>query len=283
VLEIRPIDLSPAGIAQTCELLNAVFPSATHIDTGYLERLFNGCPYGPTSGFSGFDDGQLVAHYVNIPIRARVEGELRDGIWPFQFAVHPQYQGKGAFRALGDRIVEEMTAEGESFVVGITNANSTPIMQKLWGYHAVAPLEVKVGVGPMPERDPGDDLRFVRIWDEAAIAWRLKLPAEPYRVLRRRGVAHLYAPGDRMGIHVEVGAFPESLVPDDLDPLRTANPLRMWIGLDPARRWRARGYVDLPERWKPSPLILTFFDFRDAKHSLDPAQTRFNVFDFDAY
>ena len=200
--------------------------------------------------------------------------------------MHPQFQGKGAFRALGDRVVDEMTAEGESFVVGITNANSTPIMQKLWGYHAVAPLVVKIGVGPMPERGADDDLRFMRVWDEAAIAWRLKLPAEPYRVHRRAGIAHLYAPTGRMGIHVEVGAFPESLVPDDLPPLRTPSPLRMWIGLDPTRRWERwglRSYVDAPQRLRPSPLILTFFDFRDAKHSLDPAHTRFDVFDFDAY
>ena len=44
--DFRPIDLSPAGIAQACELLRLVFPTATHITPDYLARLYFGNPLG---------------------------------------------------------------------------------------------------------------------------------------------------------------------------------------------------------------------------------------------
>ena len=104
--EVRPIDISPKGIEQTCELLNVVYPHAAHYDTTYLERLFNQNPVGPTLGFSAFDGDELVAHYLMLPIKARVFGEEEIGIWPFQLATRPGFRGKGLFSELNERCFE---------------------------------------------------------------------------------------------------------------------------------------------------------------------------------
>ena len=134
----------------------------------------------------------------------------------------------------------------------------------------------------MPPRSQRSDLEFVRIWSREGIAWRSRLPEQPYRVVLRGNRGHLYARA-RYGIPVDVGSFERGDLPSGLRPLRTLDPLRMWIGLDSARDWSRSAYFDLPVRIRPSPLNLLFYDLTDRKRSFDPAHVRYDLFDFDAY
>ena len=63
----------------------------------------------------------------------------------------------------------------------------------------------------------------------------------------------------------------------------TANPLRVWIGLDPARNWSRSAYFDIPKRLRPVPLNFTFHDLSDAKRRLEGDRLSLQAIDFDGY
>jgi predicted N-acetyltransferase YhbS len=281
--DIRPIDLGPEGIARTCGLLNIVFPHAKHVTPAYLDRLYNGNPLGPTFGFSAFEKDELVGHYLMIPIMGRLFGKAEPGIWPFQLATHPGYRGKGLFTALVEQSFGAAREKGFTFFSGVGNANSTPLFVGKWNFQAICQLDVKLGVGPIPESRVSDEFQLLRLWDKPGIAWRLQHPAATYRVHYRNDVGHLFAPAGKPGIWVQVGAFPRELLPDDLAPLRTPSPLRLFIGADKSRNWSRSPYIDVPMRFRPSPLNLLFYDLTDQKRRFDPNLVCYEVFDFDAY
>lgn len=285
MVELRPLDLTPAGIRDTCGLLNAVYPHAGHIDPAYLERLYFGNPLGETFGISAWLDGRLVAHYLMIPLKARIRGEEELGIWPFQLATHPEYQGKGLFGRMGDAAIKHCRERGFGFLSGVGNAQSSPIFVKKWNSQAVCPLDVKVGVGPVPPPlEPGpEELDFVRVWDAAGLAWRLSVAQPPYTVQHRRGRGTVFANTGRYGIHADLGSYPSEWFPPETGRLVATNPLRLWMGVDPTRDWQRSLYFGLPERLKPSPLILLFCDLTDRNRRLDPEKVRFDAFDFDAF
>jgi hypothetical protein len=152
-----------------------------------------------------------------------------------------------------------------------------------WGYQNLGPLAVKLGVGRVPPGRDDADLELVRVWKPDTVAWRLQHPAQPYRVRRRDGRAHLYAPTGRFGIWVEIGSFPSAWIPESTPAFRPANPLRLWIGADPTRDFARSLYVDVPLRLRPSPLYMLFGDLTGRDRRIDPARFRYDVFDFDAY
>lgn len=283
MVDIRPVDFSPEGLVRTARLLNVVFPQAKHVTAEYLDRLYNGNPLGETFGLAAWENGELVGHYLMIPIRATIFGKLESGIWPFQLATHPGSQKKGLFTALVETSFDLSRERGFTFHSGVGNANSTPIFVKKWNYQSICQLDVKIGVGPIPESRIDASTQLYRNWDKGGIAWRLQHPAEPYRVVYRDGVGHLFARAGKPGIWVEVGAFAKNLLPGDLKPLRTPSPLRLFIGADSTRDWSRSTYVDVPHRFRPSPLNLLFHDVTDQKRRFDPARVRYDLFDFDAY
>jgi len=284
VVDLRPIDLSPAGLERTCGLLRAVFPQATHIDTAYLDRLYHGNPVGPAIGLAAFSgDGELICHYLMIPVRLIIQGRAELGIWLFQLAVHPRHRGRGLFTALVEGSREMMEAAGYSYIVGVTNAKSAPIYQKRFGHQLICPLDVKIGVGPVPPAGELERPEYKRVWDREGIAWRCGLPARPYAVERRGDRGHLFARTGRFGIWAEVGAFDWNDLPPDLPSFSPRSPLRLWIGTDPTRDWSRSFYVDLPKRLQPSPLYLAFGDYSGKNRTLDARRVQCNLFDFDAF
>jgi hypothetical protein len=94
---------------------------------------------------------------------------------------------------------------------------------------------------------------------------------------------HLYAPTGKLGVFVEIGMFERRMLPEGLPTLEAPHPFRLWIGVDPSRKWRRSLYFNLPVRFRPSPLNLLFYDLTDQKRVFDPARVRYDVFDFDAY
>lgn len=282
-VEVRPIDLSPPGIERSYELLRAVFPEARYLSPAYLERLYRGNPVGETLGFAAWAGDALVGHYLMIPVRSIVQGEEELGIWPFQLAVHPGYRGRSLFRVLVERSFERMADLGYTYIVGITNAQSTPIYVERFGCQLVRPLEVRLGLGTTPRPGAAEGFEYARVWTREGVSWRLGLPEHPYALVRRGDLGHLYAPTGRHGVAVEVAALPLEWLPGDLPGHRSAQPLRLWIGADPTRNWSRSAYVPLPRRLWPSPLNLVFGDLSGRKRRLDPRRVRFSGFDFDAY
>lgn len=283
MIDIRPIDLSPEGIERTCRLLRVVYPHARQLTPAYLGRIYNGNPLGPTFGLSAFVNDELVGHFLMTRIVARIFGNREAGAGPVQLATHPGYEGKGLFTALVEESFGAARGRGCTFLSGVGNQHSTPLFVRKWGFQSICTLDVKLGVGPIPESRAGDECELMRIWDAPSIAWRLQHPVKPYHVEYKDGIGHLYAPAGKPGIWVQVGAFPAHLLPNHLPPLRTQSPLRLFIAADKSRDWSRSLYVDVPVRLRPSPLHLLFHDLTDQKRRFNPSRVRYDVFDFDAY
>jgi GNAT superfamily N-acetyltransferase len=268
---------------ETCELLHVVYPHAPHLTVPYLDRLYNGNPVGPTSGYSAYEEGKLIGHYLMIPITSRIFGKEEVGMWPFQLATHPGFRGKGLFTALAEASYAESREKGYGYVTGVGNAMSTPLFVGKWGFQSVCQLDVKLGVGPTPPSRHGDDVDFVRTWVKEGISWRLHHNPVPYRVVERGSMTHLFGATGKYGIWVEIGAFERHLLPAGMRPLRVPNPMRLWIGADKSRDWSRSLYADIPMRFRPSPLNLLFLDLTGQKRKFDPRRVRYDPFDFDAY
>ena len=286
MLDVRPLDTSPAGIEETCELLQAVYPRAHHITTDYLNRLYNGNPLGPTFGFSAFEAGTLVGHYLMIPLVTKIHGVEEQGIWPFQLATRPGFRGKGLFSALVEQSFDAARERGYGHLVGVANDMSTPIFVRKWDFLNIRPLDVKLGFGPIPDREGDSEeagLQLERVWNSPGIGWRLGHPAAPYRMRRRGQRVDLFAPTGRFGIWAQIASFDHAQLPETLPDHKPAHPLRLWIGCDPRRNWSSRPYFDLPDRFRASPLNLLFYDLTDQGRTFDPDRVQYEVFDFDAY
>jgi len=279
--EARPLDLTPSGIGGIRELMRTVWPKSRHLTAEYLAWAYVGNPEGLAVGFGAYAGDLLVGHYVALPVSAEIEGVREKGFLSVNSAVHPQYRGRNIFKILARRTFEAALTAGRRFVVGIANAQSTLLFERLLKFQLVGPLEARIGTGPVRRRASGALPCFRRLWDEEVLKWRLSRPENPYRLARRGRKGTVYAPTGIGGIYAEMGEFDGERIPALVQALRSFNPLKLWIGLDPERS--APGYIPVPRRLKPSPLNMIFKDLSGAGRSLDIRRVRFDAIDFDAY
>lgn len=283
MVELRRCALAPAALGEVASLVRRVIPRAREIDAEFLAWDYARCPVGPAVGINAYLDGALVGHIAGTPFRARLAGREERGLNLHHAVTDPAHGGRGIFKAFVSAVLEAGAAEGYGFVVGLPNANSTFGVVERLGFQLVRSLDVKLGVGPTPERDDAAPPGFARQWNEAELGWRLARPGARYRVQRRGARAIVFAPAGFPGAVAELGAHASAWVPGALPETRSPGPLRIWAGLDPARSWSRRPYVDLPRRFLPAPLNFVFFDLTGAARRLDPAGLRVDLLDFDAF
>lgn len=287
-LDDRGLGLGDDEVEAVSRLLLSVFGESMHMDSTYVDWCYRRNPLGPAVGRNAWEGGRLAAHYVTIPVRARLFGGEARGVLSLHTATHPDYQGRGLFTRLAEATYREAREAGYEFVVGVANASSTPGFLRKLDFQLVAPLDVRIGLGaPAPARsDP--DAAFERVWNESELAWRLACPAREYRRTAGAGGVTVYAPTGRYGIWVEVASRPADECQTGsplakLEPLGLRNPVRLWMGLDRTREWTAQPWIRLPDAAKPSPLNLIYRDLKEPGRTLDPARVRFAAIDFDAY
>ncbi len=277
-------DPSPDGMAEIEALMRAVFATAHHLDRHYLEWAYVRNPDGAVVAWNAYGvDGKLVGHCACQPMRARVFGEVVRGLLVVNLAVLPEHRRGGLIGRLARRCFQAGIRDGYRFVCGAGNRNSTRTFIRTLDFRMVRPLEARFGLAPLPRAQGSRELDFERLWSSEALAWRLAPPRRPYSVRRRGPLATVYAPAGHLGTSLEVATLPSADVPSSLPSFRSLNPLRLWIGLDPNRRWSRSLTVDLPERWRPSPLNWLFFDLRGEGRAPRPEATRLLAIDFDAF
>ena len=281
--EREPLDLSPPGLEATRRLLAAAFPAAHHLDAAFLSWSYRDNPDGLAVGFNALHRDEVVAHIVMQPFRAHFDDRLERGLLAYNTATHPAHQGRGLFTAIGERTLAAAGDAGFDFAMAITNTNSTPGFVRKLGYQLVGSLDAKLGLGPLPRGGARTDARYARHWDGETLRWRLARPGNPYRVRRRGARARILGPTGNAGIWAEIGEVAAADLGAGVAELRALNPLRLWIGLDPARRWTGRAYLDVPVRLRPSPLNFVFLDLRGAGRRLAVDEIFFEILDFDAY
>lgn len=275
--------LSDDEIEKTVSLLRLVWPKGK-FTFDYLHWLYRENPVGFAEVYNVCDNGQIIAHYAAIPIIAKIFGGYEKGLFSLNTAVHPLYRGKGYFKLLASRTFEDAHAHGANFVIGVANANSTLLFQKQLRFQFVSPLTVKIGLGGVKRSlTQVEQPDYVRSWDEPTLLWRLKRPGAKYKSLERCGSISILGYAGRYGIWATMleSCSGQGIVSQS--KFFQWNPLTLWIGLDANCDWAGSSYVNLPDRFKPSPLNLVFKDLSGLERTLSPNKVLLSLLDFDAY
>ncbi len=280
------LDLSNNGISDISNLLTLVFGEKAGFSPAFVDWEYNQNPVGKAIGFNAFSGDTLAAHYVTQPLISEFGGKKIKGLLSLNTATHTDHRGKKLFTILADKTYEYALEQGYQFVIGVANANSTPGFLKNLKFKLIKPLEVKIGVGKFPvnlQKSEG----YQRSWDKEMLEWRLNNPKLGYEIRRQKDHFVVLAPTGNYGINAIIGYFPNSLFTEKIKNLGkssfTANPTKIWMGLDEGLNWKNTLYFDFPDRYKPSPLNLIFRDLSESGLSLEPSTLKFMNLDFDAY
>ncbi len=279
--ELRPVVVDALTMAKMAALLRAVFPGAAHFTREVLHWQYQENPDGTAVGFNAWKGDELAGHYVALPMKAIVNGHMEYGLLSLNTATHPAHQGKGLFTKLARATYEHAAQTGFGFVVGVANANSTHGFTKKLGFDLVSPLCAMIGVGALPAPRAGAGIQFAHAWDEQSLAWRLSHPAYPYRVKQEGKCAMVLSERRQFGARYVLGVRELPWNAGGLPEEAGSVFGKVWIGLDPAMDWGGKAYLNIPMRFRPSPLNLIFKDLRGEGRTLDPHQVRFDALDFD--
>ncbi len=268
------------------QLFRICFPGASGLSASYLKWLYLENPAGTVVGYDAWEGDRLAAHYVCIPAEAIVHGSVRRVLLSLNTATHPDFQGKGLFTKLAALTYERGAREGFEAVYGVANANSTPGFVRKLGFALVSPLDARIGVGAISVgevKENVSDFSFKRVWDSKTLAWRISNPVRRYRLTSRAdGLIGAWAPTGKplLSAWAEVPA-------DGLEGLAvegSAAPLfRLHLGLRPEGVRPGAMWMDIPKRFRPSPLNLIFLSLNEGIGQIDRAAVELGQLDFDAF
>jgi len=286
-MEFRETSTAPDRLEQYAALFRVCFPGATHLDERYLAWLYAGNPNGAVMGMDAWDGDRLAAHYVCVPGAASVQGESCRVLLSLNTATHPDYQGKGLFTKLAEATYASGTRLGFSAVYGIANANSTPGFVRKLGFSLGGALEAKVGVGRIDLRTPTEwtaQSSFHRVWDTTSLRWRCANPNRAYRLHRvAQGVLGASASTGKPFLRAWA-ELPSEGVGELEEPTTPPLTLRLHLGLIPRSGGRpGKGWIDVPQRFRASPLNFIFRDLSSRQRSIDPSNALISQLDFDAF
>jgi len=262
------------------------YDRSRHLTPGYLKWLYEENPSGQVIGFDAFFSEDLAAHYVCIPVNFYFNGNETKGLLSLNTATHPDHQRKGLFVEIAQKTYQHAKKNGFEFIIGVANSQSSYGFVKKLGFQLVKPLDVKIGIG-LPKKSAIDKSYYQmhRVWTRELLTWRCNNPSKTYQFNK--------ISKDRIVIHTNTGiAGIKAILYDSEsyglnDKSKTNklnfNPLRIWIGIDPLRKWNHTFYFNLPDTLRFSPLNLIFKDLTGQNRLLSSEKINFTGFDFDAY
>src|SRR5258708_2073413 len=139
--EYRNTVTDAKSISLYSDLLSSVFPDTKKYTPQFLDWQYNQNPSGKVVGYDAFLNGELVGHYVTIPVLYSFNNENIKGLLSLNTATHPSHQGKGLFTKLAQRTFDFAQGQGFKFVIGVANQNSSHGFINKLGFTLVAPLE----------------------------------------------------------------------------------------------------------------------------------------------
>jgi GNAT superfamily N-acetyltransferase len=289
-MEYRFVQSDELTLANYQALFRVCFPNARHYTIPYLKWLYTSNPAGVAVGFDAVAGECWAAHYVCVPVWARVRGETQKGLLSLNTATHPDFQGKGLFTKLANMTYEYACDNGYRFVYGVANANSTPGFTRRLGFQLVRPLEARLGFGGFfTDACEYETLQaeavFVRAWDKATLRWRMGNPTNPVGVQTVSTALHSFAARTNYPF---VQVYSEMLISDwelasSPSSLARFGFPKLFLGLLPGKQWAQHNYWAIPKRLKPSPLHLIYRDLHSTGTTLAPDACLISFMDFDAY
>lgn len=100
-------------------------------------------PFGPSYGLVAEAGGEVVGVRLFLRWEFSVDGEVVRAVRAVDTATHPAFQGRGIFRSLTERALEELEGEGIGFVFNTPNDQSRPGYLKL-GWRVIGQLPALV-------------------------------------------------------------------------------------------------------------------------------------------
>jgi ribosomal protein S18 acetylase RimI-like enzyme len=280
-LVFRPAE--PADFDRTVELMALGFPGVTKFSPAFLQWQYYDNPAGPPVGCNIDDGGRLIGHLMGIPLKVSLHGEPTTVTLIMNVATHPDYRGRGLFLELVNRVVAMSAERGHAGVVGVANQQTERAYRTKLGFQNVAPLDAHVEL--LPQRIDVDRAlaaaQFSRTWDDATLAWRLKNPANPLRIAGGSGDTLVVEGASTMPLIRSRGVIPRRGLTAAASGLSVAPAVV--LGLTPKGTARRTLAVTVPERLRPSPLVLIYKNHARPEDRLDPDRILFSFLDFDAF
>lgn len=271
--DLKRTKSTPEASAEYAQFLGDVFDNDQLFTAEYIDWLYRQNPQGPVVGFDAIFEGEVVAHYVTIPVSAKIDGQVEKGLLSLNTATSPEHTGKGLFTKLATATYQAGADEGYKFVVGVANQNSTHGFVKKLGFELVRPLDARIGfMGPYKATKDAD---FKMHWDEASLQWRLNKPSANYWAEETGYFAKTPYPLTRVFLgsgssKASNSSFKKAFALFDLE-----------IGL--SEEGRSGLSFEIPKALRPSPLNLIFKDLTESHRSLKDKSIRFQAMDFDAF
>jgi hypothetical protein len=238
-MEIRAI--SPENLVNQEALLRLCFPNS-NLNRAYLNWLYFTNPLGNVVGFDAMDGNTLAAHYACIPTQI----DDKQGLLSLNTATHPDYRSKGLYQKLAEQTYEQWSGDFD-FVVGVANTQSAAGFIKRLGFNDLGRLNLRYGKLQRP--DSGN-----RTWTKADIDWRSKSPRQQLekRMLNNGMVEFSMRPKNfpfKIKCLVSISDNEAKQNSEQIDNCRgfTVD----WIK-------GSRSQLSLPEKLKPSPLVLIY-------------------------
>jgi GNAT superfamily N-acetyltransferase len=102
-------------------------------------------PFGPSTGWVAVDGAHVVAFRTFMRWEFIRDGEVVRAVRAVDTATHPDYQGRGLFTRLTKIGIDELRAEGVSFVFNTPNDKSRPGYLKMgWQVVGRVPVDVRL-------------------------------------------------------------------------------------------------------------------------------------------
>lgn len=286
VSEILPVRFDEEMISTYVQLFAKCFPTSRKFSYAYLNWLYKLNPIGRAVGFDAWHGDVLTAHYLGVPMEVIIEGRKVRALLSLNTATHPDFQGRGLFTKLAERTYEAAAAQGFDAVFGVANANSTPGFVRKLGFQLVEPLVAKVGLGSLGIDLSGVEQKaqFRTTWMPAAFTWRCNNPCNLVTKFVHANQIQLFASTKIVGLPVYT-ELSSPVLANIETPARIArlSPLRLYLGLVPTGCNLSRFYVDIPLRFRPSPLNFIYKSLSGMSKQLVPGQLSFSFLDFDAF
>jgi GNAT superfamily N-acetyltransferase len=284
VSELNWIEAAPEHLDRTAELLRTCFPKATKFDGAFLQWCYYDNPIGPAIGWNVEDQGRLVGHLVGQPQRVRLHGREVPVILLVNVAIQSDYRGRGLFLEIVRRTLALAAERGFAAVTGVANQQTYRAYEKHLGFQNVAGLHAHVELAPEAVDMPGAvaAAQWSRIWDDQTLAWRLRNPDNRLSLAAASPDALVVEGASTLPLIRARGQIPRDGL-SAIVPQAPAFGPGVVLGLTPRGYARRRLAVTVPDRLRPSPLVMIYQNLEVPGDRLDPDKVLFSFLDFDAF
>jgi predicted N-acetyltransferase YhbS len=266
--DFKPITTDTSSIDQIAQLLSEVFPETEKFSSDFIRWQYKENPIGEVVGFNAWADDELAAHYATIPVKWKINGELKKGLLSLNTATHANHRGKKLFTELARKTYQYGAEQGYAFVIGVANANSTPGFLKKLDFKLIAPLDAYISTSSKTSAE--GKFKSHSLWEKTDLEWRLSNPSNSYQ---KKGNT-VFSKTHISALKAVMGVKPISKLQED------SSIFKLHIGLN---HLGSIAKLKIPKKMQPSPLNLIYLPLEENNPIPAAKDILFRLIDFDAY